>query len=674
MPDAAAYGAGLGADIGAVGAALQRRDQAQAAVKERVLDAENQIAVDADQEQLRRRHGEVALQFAQMQSRILTQTQTLRAQAAEGAAGHEEAVRGFVESESAAFIEGLDDERLRTAFLPDVARFTGTVATNEQQFAIVRRAERSTQDFSELMETSAANAYTMTLSGDFGSEQLAATEGLLERAVASMPIPEDARDELRRGFRRQVRTRAWQGAMERDPQAAIDALDQGALNGIVEADDIVALRRSAMSLKEHREAQARQAANAQQATGRAEARNLIEQVGQGVQVEQQTLQAALAAAQASGDPEDVGLVQDLQTAIARNAVTMRYPEGTPPAELIAARREIEGTRNWRTNVELVAAHDQLGTLIERTERLAREAPTELHIRAGGAGNLPPFNLYDPASVGRWIAAGDAAARRYNRPPQYIPTEVATQLKEQFERGGARDRANMILTFSAYGDRAPAMMRQIAPNEPHFAVLTDLARMRLREQGREYVREALNGAEQAAANGNLLGEQVRGQMLSIANRDYGGALSMMDGRARQGVMTVAQWLYASRMSRRGSTAFDDDVWKGAFQDALGRAGNTGGIGSWGGQRIVLPQGLTQQDFEVLMQRPAADIQRGAGGNVPFWGDRPMTGTELRQLVPVMVRDGVYAFRNRSGQYAASGRNRSQNFLLDIRAVARRPAGR
>jgi hypothetical protein len=51
---------------------------------------------------------------------------------------------------------------------------------------------------------------------------------------------------------------------------------------------------------------------------------------------------------------------------------------------------------------------------------------------------------------------------------------------------------------------------------------------------------------------------------------------------------------------------------------------------------------------------------------------MTPTQFKKLMPVMVSDGIYAFRSGSG-FAMSQSNPSRYFMLDIRALGGAQAG-
>jgi hypothetical protein len=491
-------------------------------------------------------------------------------------------------------------------------------------------------------------------------------------------LPQTAKLAVRDALRQKVIIGQWSGVNDRDPQAALDWIATGDLDADMTPEQLQAMRGQAESGINRLRVEAERAQRLADAAAKAEldefkedARVAIEDVGNGVEVNPAELADKARMAREAGDER---LAQDLDEASARAAVTVKYT-GASTAELNAARREIEQSNNWRSDRKLVASHSQLGTLIDRQTRRASEDKLGLYIEHGGAKNLPAFNLSDPSAVRRYFAVGDAAAKKYGGSPQYMPEDVAAPLREAFKKGGALEQFKLIQNMAAYGSvRGKHLMRQIAPSEPRYAVLVDLAAMRNRAVGRERVQETLNGWEQIKANPKLIDG---GKMQADVDALYGTALSALDGQTKLGLRSVAEGLYANEIARSGGSAYNRDLWLKSYREAIGEAGDgTGGVGkAANGKPMLLPRGVSEKDFHHVLSRADGEMIQNAaygGRDAPLWGEQRMTPTQFKKLMPVMVSDGIYAFRSGSG-FAMSQSNPSRYFMLDIRALGGAQAG-
>jgi hypothetical protein len=660
--DPRAYGTDLARDAGALAGAVNDYGRARAASEERVASADHQTAMIEDERRLRAKKADRAAALATMQADLLGEVQTLRANAAAGAAGHEAKVAELIDKRVTDFMGTLDDARLVDDFKPDVAGIAGSLKVSEQQFAILRGADKAVTDFTGMRDTLANSLFTSP-----STANLVNAESLSNKAIDAMDLPEDKKAELRRDTTKQYRIRAWQGSMNINPQGALAALDAGVLNDVAEAGELVSLRASAQSAVDRVAAQARATQSATLTAFRESARLDVERVNEGVEVDADDLDARSAQAAAAGE---VDLAHDLGIAAIKSRVTIKYG-GANTAELEAAKREIERSGEWRKDEKLVASHSQLGVLIQRVT--TRASSDKLGLWSENGGKLTPLDLGNAGALRARAAEARAAQKRYGGPLQMMTEAEAAPLRDQFAKGSAGDRASMIETFGLQGnDVAKAYMRQIAPAQPQYATLVDLATMRNAPAGRAIAREALSGWTQIAANPKL----VDPAMQSEIDRAFGPALAMVDGTTRQGVMETARGIYANRAAQRALPNFDRKLFVESYKAALGAAGDgTGGVGkARGGDPVVLPRGMSQRDLDVTFARAeAADLVAAAGQDAPLWGGKTMTAGQFKTLVPVMVSDGRYMFRSGSG-FARSKMHGGQNFVLDVRALARLAAGR
>ncbi|HEV2746410.1 MAG TPA: hypothetical protein VGW34_03820 [Allosphingosinicella sp.] len=661
--DPASRGVGLARDAAALGEAAYGAARARRETGERVKEIDHQTALIEDRRALAAATSDRAAALAKMQADLQADLLEMRAASAAGAAGHEERAASLIDQRVDDYMASLGDRRLIEAFKPDVAQLAGSLKVGETRFAIEKRADKQVTDIVTLQQQLANNLFTSP-----SSAGLAASIALHDRTVDALDLPEDAKAELRQAGKKAFTIRAWQGAMEADPAAAIAAIDAGDLNDVAEDGELVSLRRSAVALKEHRDALARAAAAAQLAEFREAARAEVEDVNEGVTVDAGRLDALRSQAEAAGETD---LARDLEVAAMKNIATLKYA-GATPSEMEEAQNAIEQSGDWRSDRAKVAAHAQLGTLIQRTRERAKSDKLSLYSENGG--RLTPLVLTDPASIRARIGQARAAQDRYGGPLQLMTEAEAAPLGDAFTKGGPSDKAATIAMFAAFGNEAgKAAMRQVAPARPELATLVDLATLRNRAAGQALAREALNGWEQAKANPKLIDPQ---QMQAELDRRYGAALLMMDGVARQGVMDVAKGIYANRAAARGETHLNRDLWLGAVRSALGEAGDgTGGIGeASGGAPFVVPRGMTERDVALVLARSGPrEIVTAGGSDAPLWSGKTMNAAQFKTLIPVMVSDGRYMFRSKGGGFARSQRFPDRNFVLDIRLLGRLTQG-
>lgn len=659
-----AIAGGFGALAGAVyESGRQNRETGQ-----RVQALDHETAMVLDKRQLEAKYADRAVALAGMQAQLEGNVAELRQSAAPGASGHEEKVGALVDGAVRSFTDTLDDPRLRNELLPHVASIAATIKLGEEKYAIEERAKKGVTDFTGLLNVQANTLFTNPT-----AENLNNAMALTGSAIDHMDLPDDAKAKLRIEAKHDLKVRAWQGAMEVNPALAIEGLDRGTLNDVAHGQEIVELRRSAVALQEHREAQARaQAGQAKEAFKQA-ARTAIEDVTAGVATDPKALADRATAADAYGETD---LAHDLRNAAAMAAVNAKYGPA-PPAEKQAALHAIEAKAKWREDPQAVAAHNQIETLIEHDR--AKAATDPLSLWSANGGGLAPFSLSDPASVRARVAPARAAQARYGGPLMLMTADEAAPIARQFEHGGPGDKASTIETAAAHGNEAgKALMRQIAPDKPEYAALVDLASMRNHPAGAAIAREALNGWEELKANKTIVAGQTAAQMQHEVDARYGPALAMLDPVVRQGVMDVARGIYATRAVRQGNHGiYDADLWLKSVRAALGDAGDgTGGFGrAKSGEALLLPRGVTQGDFDTILFRshgPQIEAAAFGGRDAPLWGDRQMSPKDFKSLTPVLWRDdgvrALYMFRSASG-YARSKAHPGQNFILDLRALRR-----
>jgi hypothetical protein len=459
------------------------------------------------------------------------------------------------------------------------------------------------------------------------------------------------------------------------PQSARTALDGGRFDADLSPETRQSLNGWITARQQHEEALVRSAAEAQAGVGRAQARNMIEDVGRGVQVDPAQIDAAIAEARAgvarggAGAADYEGLQHDLERARVGNAATMQYEPLSQDARR-GALRTIEANPHWRQHPDQVEAHTQLQRLIQRDDgstaggRLERWSRNTNH-------PLAPFELGNPqASAGR-IAQAQTVAGYDNGPPELMTDDEAEHYRQEWRTGGPAERAAMLAQMGAHGaGPARMLMRQLAgAARPELTNLLDLTTMRDRRAGAAIARDALDG--EAAPLDARLFPQARAQ--AVVRERFGAAMGGRDGAQVTGIWRTATGIYAHRARLANLDRFDPDLWAASYRAAGGQAGNTGGFAvAHPGGSFAVPRGFTSDDFyEPLQNSRAILVGRFSGGVAPAYGGRLVSPTDLAaNFIPMLVYDdnrvAQYQFRTASGDIVQGADGRGP-FTLDMRGL-------
>jgi hypothetical protein len=650
-----AFGAGVGRGIGQLGGAMH---EAQVRAIARETERQREAA-----------NAQAAADFATRAGEIEIARNQRREEASADAGGHVDTVRNEIAARRQAHLESITDERVRQRWTAQWAELEARVVGDEDGWARGRRVKALGENI-EVAGDGWDRAMLSNPDPKILEQALSAGDTMLDGLGYGEAITEP----LRREYRARREAAYLEGLIEKDPGAATAVLESGVLTHIT-PEQIVRLKDKADTEVRIVAADVRRQASAAAAEWVASTRVLIEDVDHGVEVDPEELKSRAARARELGEE---GLAQDLDRAVVHATVAGEFKKASIP-ELEAERREIEGKPDWQKDRQLVEAHTKLGAMVDQRRTAAKQDPVKQYFEQTGR-SLPPIDLNDPAIVNAYVAAGEAAHRLSGGAGEvkYMPEAVAEPLREQFKSGGVDEKAATIETLAAHGRRkGGVLMRQIAPGEPRYAALLDLASMRDRNVGRIRIREAIGGWEQLKANPKLIDQQLLRDQLD----DLATPLRGLPGAARQGVLDVANGLYAQRATRQGLTDFEPALWREALEDALGRSGNTGGITDRGdGRDFILPRGATHQDVVTVFARASGEQIMAAafgGRDAPIWAGRTMTPLEFKRLVPVLVGDdngrAVYWFRNETG-FVQSQKRPGENFALDMRELYRLVAGR
>ena len=155
--------------------------------------------------------------------------------------------------------------------------------------------------------------------------------------------------------------------------------------------------------------------------------------------------------------------------------------------------------------------------------------------------------------------------------------------------------------------------------------------------------AVAGAEARNADKDLVPtkEMDRANQREIFEAQTGGALEGYSVKAQTEILDLARNIYAGTMQHNGKREFDEELFGEAVQMALGRREGRGGVATWHGRGVLLPDWLSAPELGRKLN--AFDFSRAA---------EPAT-VARRKYTPVLVADdGAVArwrFRDESGAW-------------------------
>lgn len=183
-----------------------------------------------------------------------------------------------------------------------------------------------------------------------------------------------------------------------------------------------------------------------------------------------------------------------------------------------------------------------------------------------------------------------------------PSEVAAYAPS-LNAGTAVQKMQAINTVQQlFGDYAPAVLQQLAPNAPVSMHVAGLMRDGLAPEA-EVI---LKGIEEIQANG----VPIEGTDMAIAegsmNTLVGAAYELLPGKLnaelKKNIKDTALAYYAEVLSRRVDKAYDETLWETAVQIATGYNPRTeqGGVQELRGVPTLLPPNRTVDEFQTAME--------------------------------------------------------------------------
>lgn len=615
MADAADFGAAVGAGIGGLGDAVGRYADAQRKFQQN--EQASSAAITLEQAKAAAETQEAAAQRGEVPGVM------------EGGAGYRELIGQYRREQMDKVRGAISDKAVLRQFEPRIAAYLGDGAQRDDVYAYGQAVKKTLADagerdnlvWSRMERASTIDEYSAQAHDDdaYGASQTNLT-----------PEQQDAlalhREQVRAGGFLMGRAKADPAyAQQLLNNSHFDFLSPEMRSSIASTADVYQRRIDNAAKAEKREADA-QATSAENA--------IADQVKAGGTVDSGVLAAAQARARSNGD---VTREQDFGQLRARNDTTRAF-EPAAVEDVAHEIAKIEGTQDWRASPRLVAVHDQLSTILTQKRNAAPVYTAPL--------------TADPASFRLREQQADVNANmRRSEVLKPLGDDQVSELKDQAASG----LAGTMQVAATLGGFRPGYARAAAQQVDSGNAILKRA-VSLQPDARAMI---VQGQGILKANPQLVDQQDVERAMQASS----GALGLTNDLAPE-VRAVLPMIAASIANGAGKTKVDKDVMDRAMHFALGgtygtRGEKQGGIGAWKDHMLVLPAGMTQDEFDSRLASLDVQIDAHAGGHL-------VPPAEMRaRFRPVMGGDGLYRFFDANG--GTLKRRDGSDTVVDVRSI-------
>jgi len=632
-PDA--FGAQVGDVLQAIGGRMQQVDERKR--REAEAAADDAAAVDA------------ARLFEETNAAAEKARATLREQASGDGAGHAETVLSDFDRRRDAALEGITNPKARKWAELQFIRLRGNLDVQESGYAAGLRATKIVTDYSTARDLAANALYTRP-----DPERLVETLTAHRALVAGLSVSEEIKGKLNAENVDRFGSSYVQGLAERDPYEARRQIDGGALNAVLNPEDMARLRNRVDTEIRGREAQARMEENQRRAEARAaqaearraqaEARAAFLNVARDLQdglaagVNYSPAEIAAVSGQAARLPGGQALARNIATLGEKNA-TLTELRGARPVEVQTAINGLTAElAKGGANAPVIKARLDAALAFKAKQDSELRTDPLSYATTQGVVALAPIDFADPASLARRGKDAWAVKARYGGPLTVLTDEEAADFGARLSSADPNQKMQALRQLRAMGSTgAAAAMRQIAPQKPVEAragVLLGTA------GGVPVARTILDGQALLKDNPKLVPET---NARRVAATDMGAAFKFFPDLAMQ-IPDTARAYYAGWKQREGEEGFDALNFRQSLNAAAGGVrGNDGvmrgGLGKRSGHVVLLPDGKSETEFNTALEGLSAAATPAA--LKPVWADgSEVSDAQLRSARPFAVGPGRY----------------------------------
>jgi hypothetical protein len=454
-------------------------------------------------------------------------------------------------------------------------------------------------------------------------KQFSATSSIYKDVGTSIAASGPQGWDLARSF-----VKAHEGSMSDDARAAV----------LTRAD---AEQRSYEAEQRRIEAEQRRLESEQRRDARDRVESGLVRIDQGLPLSTDEYASIHADAVASGDSSLLKRVEEGQF---KNNLTIEHAHDTPTQlqDRINVLSATIAKAGAKADPKQILERDHLQQMFNQSN--AQLNADSLSWGAAHLGiQLQPLNLNDNASIANRVAAAAQIAKRTGHSPHVLTPAEVQSLAPQWARGTLEQKVALVSNLAKFGPAAGDAAQQLAPNDNGLVNLIGLATHRNAGVGASRVNQILTGYEAIKTKPKLVDKD---QSIQQFNQFTGNALQFLPG-VKDGVYTNAKALLAAQANDNGWDNWSQvgRGWYSAVNSALGAYEKNGvqygGLANFNGVPTILPENMSQTDFESRISRATGPQFRAAQNGVPQYGNgQHPTATDLKKMQWVPSGEGVY----------------------------------
>jgi hypothetical protein len=414
------------------------------------------------------------------------------------------------------------------------------------------------------------------------------------------------------------------------------------------------------------EAEDRRAAREAKQDARDRAQSVYRNIHDGVYVEPKALAAAIADAKTAADP---ALAEGLRQGGLQNSLTQQFADASP-AELqdIVNEKSAEITRaHGKVSPDLIVERDHLQKLLDQSSAELRSDPMSWGAKHLGLA-LGALNFNQPDSINSRVDAAKRVHRATGAAMAPFTNEEAAQYATVANTGSVKEKTALAMSLAKLGPLALAGAQQVAPNNAGFQNLVGLASHQNRNVGASRVNQVVAGTEALKTMPKLI---KRDEAVQQFNQFLGQSLMFLP-TVKEGVLSNAAAIFANESAENGHAEWQQAKprWYAAVNSALGAYTKNGvqygGLSTFNGAATVLPENMSEADFEGRVSRATGTALRAAQNGVPVHTDGSSpTASDVKRMQWVPARDGVYRLTDGAGFLST---NEGGFYEIDVRKLS------
>lgn len=397
------------------------------------------------------------------------------------------------------------------------------------------------------------------------------------------------------------------------------------------------------------EAEQRRLANEAKRDARDRVTSAMSRIDDGLPLSPDEYSSAVADAKLTEDPNLIKRVKEGQF---KNNLTLQYRNATP-VELQNRVNELSTSiskAGAKAKPEEIVERDHLQSMLNTSK-----AGLQSDALSWGAEHLGiqvgALNLDDPSSITARINAATAVAKQTGRTVAPFTSSEAATLSSQMQSNTTGQSAALALKLARFGPLAETAARQIS-NNTAFVASVGLATNRNRGVAASRVNQIFTGFDVLKGKPKLIDKDESRRQFE----QYVGQSLQFFPDTKNGVYSNAAALLATEANQHGWNEWgeiDGRAWFRAVNSALGAYTNekgeqVGGLHGLNGGITVLPEDMSETDFDERISRSRAEDFRKAANGIPVYanGESPYSG-DIKKMQWIPSGDGIYRLSDGHG---------------------------